>query len=71
MSEQPTKRRRAPLPESIAETIPPPAPVFYRARRMPIHHPYQGVLVPVVGQVPLYFDNWVEVQLKAGVIERV
>ena len=40
----------------------------YRAQRVPIHHPYQNVLIPVAYDVVLNPDNWVHVQVEAGVI---
>jgi hypothetical protein len=62
-----------PPPVSIPEPPAPKAPkaVFYRAKKLPIFHPYQGILIPVDGQVPLYLDSWTKVQLQAGVIETV
>lgn len=40
----------------------------YRSKVVPMHHPYQNVLIPVTHAVPLEIDNWVEVQVAAGVI---
>ena len=40
----------------------------YRANKFPIYHPYQEKTVPVSGYVEMVPDNWVEVQVRAGVI---
>jgi hypothetical protein len=82
MVENTVRRVRKTIPvDPVVEAAPPPEPkpvqpaapkpVFYRARLLPIHHPYQGILIPVHGQVPLYLDNWLECQLKAGIVEAI
>ena len=81
---EPAKRRGRPrketaVAEAIIAEVPVPTTVVdsaeklmgYRATRVPIYHPYQNVLVPVIKGVPLHMDNWVEVQVKAKVIEEV
>ena len=80
---EPAKRRGRPrketaVAEAILAEVPVPTTVDsgekmmgYRATRVPIYHPYQNVLVPVIKGVPLHRDNWVEVQVKAKVIEEV
>ena len=40
----------------------------FRAKVVPIYHPYQKVQVPVAGDVPLDVDNWVVVQVSANVL---
>jgi sRNA-binding protein len=63
---KPAKKRRAAAKPSAK-----PAVMRYRAKKFPINHPYQRVTVPVAHAVPLEVDNWVEIQVKAGVIEEV
>jgi hypothetical protein len=41
----------------------------FRSKVIPFYHPYQKVTIPVSHAVPLEVDNWVEVQVAAGVIE--
>ena len=73
---------QSPLVEPAAEPVveaqasPPPASkptpkpaLKFKARRAPIRHPYQGVMIPLDRGVPLVLDSWVEVQLAAKVIE--
>jgi hypothetical protein len=65
------------LSPAVPEAVAAPAPVIkktllgFRAKHHPIRHPYQNVLVPVTGGVPLHRDNWVEVQVQAGVLIEV
>lgn len=77
--------RTAPVPANpvldesppVAAAPVPPAPVaparpaqLFKARRFPVRHPYQNVLVPVTHGVYLVLDSWVQAQLQAKVIER-
>lgn len=41
----------------------------FRATSIPFYHPYQKVRIPTSHHVPLEVDNWVEVQVAAGVLE--
>ena len=72
-AEEPVAAPAAAVAEKPAAPTPPttvvkPAQMFH-AVRAPIYHPYQNVLIPVGRAVPLFLDNWVEVQLAAKVIE--
>lgn len=61
---KPARRKRAAAKK--------PGPVVlrrYQAKRFPLHHPYQGRLIPVSGWVEMVPDNWLEVQVKANVID--
>lgn len=60
---------------TVAKPAPAPAPSKaassvrrFRAAKFPIHNSYQRVTVPITHAVPLEVDNWVQVQLAAGVI---
>lgn len=63
-------------PQAVEPQAPAPQPEAkperstnrYRAKRVPIYHPYQAVLVPISGSVLLENDNWVQVQVAAKVI---
>jgi hypothetical protein len=57
-----------PAPKPAPKPTPKPA-LKFKARRAPIRHPYQGVMIPLDRGVPLVLDSWVEVQLAAKVIE--
>jgi len=42
----------------------------YKSKVIPMYHPYQKVTIPVSHDVPLEVDNWLQVQVDAGVIIR-
>ena len=58
-----TERKAKPQPRTKFKTG------KFRATGVPFYHPYQQVHIPVTHGVPLEVDNWVEVQVAAGVIE--
>ena len=54
--------------ESSPEAVVLKQTVKVRAKRLPLYHPYQKVLIPVQYSLELPLDNWLKVQIEEKVL---
>ena len=66
----------APTP-AVKEAAPTPAKksegatvLMVRSRKIPLHHPYQNIMIKPWEATQVTLDSWVQCQLDAKVIER-
>lgn len=73
----PVSEPAVPVVAAVVEELPAAAPalaaeavryVKVRAKKYPTWHPYQRIAIPENTGVILEWDNWLEVQLAAGVL---